>query len=179
MNTTMKCAKMIKILPKFCGRKAQKSAALSVKKTKMQSWQNFGHEQDSNYWKSNKVFWQTVRRLRGKWTHTARSIKDQNGVLLRNEKDILGTWRENIKYLSNPVTITPQNTHDVHLRKENTITAAEVSFPIKTLKGGKDGSCDEIRREMLKALNQGVLWLTRVCRVTWCSGRNRKIGKLG
>ena len=111
--------KNIKILPKFCGRKARKSAALTVKKTKMQSCQNFGHEQDpTNYLQANKVFWQTVRRLRGKWSHTARSIKDQNGVLLRNEKDILGTWRENIKHLSNPVTITPQNTYDLYLGEE-------------------------------------------------------------
>ena len=179
MDTTMKCAKMIKIPPKFCGRKARKSAALTVKKTRMQSWQNFGHEQDSNYLQANKVFWQTVRRLRGKWSHTARSIKDQNRVLLRNEKNNLGRWKEKFKYLLNLVTITPQNTHHVHLGEENTITAVEVSFPIKALKGGKDAGCDEIRREMLKALNRGILWLTRACQVAWCSGRNRKIGKLG
>ena len=168
---------MIKILPKFCGRKARKSAALTVKKTKIQSWQNFWHEQDSNYLQANKVFCKTVRRLRGRWTHTTRSIKDQNRVLLRNENSF-GRWREKFKYLLNPVTITPQNTHDVHLGEENTTTADEVSFPIKALKGGKDAGCDEIRREMLKALNRGSLWLTRACQVAWCSGRNRKIGKL-
>ena len=32
---------------------------------------------------------------------------------------------------------------------------------------------------ILKALSRGILWLTRACQVAWCSGRNRKIGKLG
>jgi len=35
--------------------------------------------------------------------------------------------------------------------------------------------CDDTRLEMLNALNRGVLWLTRVCHVAWCSIRNRKI----
>jgi len=39
--------------------------------------------------------------------------------------------------------------------------------------------CDEIEHEMLKALNQGVLWLTRVCQVAWCAGRARKDGQIG
>jgi len=28
--------------------------------------ENFGHKLDSNYWQANKVFWKTIRRLRGK-----------------------------------------------------------------------------------------------------------------
>jgi len=55
----------------------------------------------------------------------------------------------------------------VHFGKENTITPTEVSFAVKTLKGV---GCDDIRPEMLKALNRGDLWLTRVCQVAWCSG---------
>jgi len=40
------------------------------------------------------------------------------------------------------------------LGEENTITAAEVSLAVKTLKAGKAAGCDEIRPEMLKALNR-------------------------
>jgi len=39
--------------------------------------------------------------------------------------------------------------------------------------------CDKIRHEMLKALNQGVHWLTRVCHVAWCAGRARKDVQIG
>ena len=59
------------------------------------------------------------------------------------------------------------NTQVVHLGKENTITAAEV-----TLKGDKGAGYDAIRPEMPKALNrQRVLWLICVCQVAWCSGK--------
>jgi len=55
-------------------------------------WENFGHKLDSNYWQANMVFWQTIRRLRDKRSHTARSTKDQNVGWLSNERDILGRW---------------------------------------------------------------------------------------
>jgi len=68
---------------------ARTSAALMVRKSKMQSWENIRH--------ANMVFWQTIWHFRGKRSHNARSIKDQNGVLLSNEKDILGRWKEYFK----------------------------------------------------------------------------------
>jgi len=57
------------------------------------------------------------------------------------------------------------------LGEGNIITAAEASLIVKTLKAA---GCDEIRPEIPKALNHGVLWLTRVCQVSWCSGRAPK-----
>ena len=83
------------------------------------------------------MFWQTIRRLRGKRSHTARSIKDQNGVLLGNGKAILRRWREYFKDILNPVIITSPNIRKVHPREENsqnTITAADVSLAVKPLK---------------------------------------------
>ena len=46
-------------------------------------------------------------------------------------------------------------------------------------KSGKATGCDEIWPEMLKALNWGVLWLTRVCQVAWCSKRALKDWQIG
>ena len=66
-------------------------------------------------------------------SHTARPTKDQNGVLHINEEDILGRWRVHFQKFSKLVTITPLNTK-MHLREENTITAAEVFLAVKTLK---------------------------------------------
>jgi len=56
-------------------------------------------------------------------------------------------------------------------REENTINAAEVFL--------EAGGCDEIRLEMLKVLNRGVLWLTGVCQVAWYSGRASKDWQIG
>jgi len=41
-----------------------------------------------------------------------------------------------------------------HLGEVNIITAAEVLLAVKTLKASKAASCDDIRPEMLKALNR-------------------------
>ena len=45
---------------------ARKSAAQAVKMSKERSWEEFGRWLDSNYSSANKVFWQTIRRVRGK-----------------------------------------------------------------------------------------------------------------
>jgi len=50
-------------------------------------------------------------------------------------------------------------------------TAAEVFPAAKTLKAGKAAGCDEIRPEMLKALNRRVIWLSHARQVAWCSVR--------
>jgi len=47
------------------------------------------------------------------------------------------------------------------------------------MKARKAAGYGEIRHEMLKVLNHGVLWPIRVSQVDWFSGWYRKIGKLG
>ena len=44
----------------------RKAATSAVKKSKEKSWEEIGRRLDSNYFSANKVFWQTIRRLRGK-----------------------------------------------------------------------------------------------------------------
>ena len=76
--------------------------------------------------------------------------------------------REYFNNVLNGVTITPPDTHKGHLAEENTITAADVFLAVNTLQAGKAADCNGIRLEMLKALNRGVIWLTRMCQVNWC-----------
>jgi len=42
----------------------------------MQSWENCGRKQGTSYWQASEVFWQTIRRLRGKRSCADRYIKD-------------------------------------------------------------------------------------------------------
>ena len=44
----------------------QKTATSAIKKFKEKSWEEFDCRLDFNYFSANKVFWQTIRRLRGK-----------------------------------------------------------------------------------------------------------------
>ena len=73
---------------------ARKAATSAIKKSKEKSWEEFGRRLDSNYFSANKVFWQTIRRLRGKRSSITYSIKDSNGNILTDENEILSRWRE-------------------------------------------------------------------------------------
>jgi len=56
------------------------------------------------------MFCQTIQRLRGNISHTPRSIKCHNRVLLSNEVDILGRWREYFIDILNPDALTRSDT---------------------------------------------------------------------
>ena len=64
----------------------QKVAAQAVKMSKQCSWMEIGRRLDSNYLSENKLFWQTIRRLRRKSLGTTTSIKGSTGNI---EKEIL------------------------------------------------------------------------------------------
>ena len=83
--------------------KSRKVATLAAKKSKEKSWEEFGRRLDSNYFSVNKVFWQTIRRLRGKRSSITYSIKDSDGNILTDENEILSRWREYFEGLLNPV----------------------------------------------------------------------------
>ena len=152
-----------------------------VKKSKEKSREEFGRRLDSNYFSANKVFWQTIRRLRGKRSSITYSIKDSDGNILTDENEILSRWREYFKDLLNPVKVSTRDTHEVtHLGEDEVFTAAEVATAIKGIKSGKAAGEDEIRPEMLKALTgEGILWLTRVCQVAWKLGKTPRDWQTG
>ena len=121
---------------------------------------------DSNYFSANKVFWQTIRRLRGKKSSVTYSTKGSGGNILTDENEILSRWREYFEDLLNPVKASTRDTQEVTHLEEEVFTAPAVATVIKGIKSGKAAGEDEIRRKMLKALTrEGILWLTRVCQV--------------
>jgi len=102
----------------------------------MQFWEIVGHKLDSSCWQANNVFWQNIRCLRGKWYYTANSIKHTFGDLLRNEKNIRGTWVEYPKDLKLRRYHTSRQTRGA-LEEENAITTAGDFLSVKTLKARK------------------------------------------
>ena len=121
----------------------------------------FGCRLDSNYSSANKVFWQTIRKLRGKSSSTTNSVMNSSGNILSDENEIFS-----------PVRATSTDTCDtIDFGKEEVFTLTEVAPTIRGLKSGKAAVEDEIQPEMLKALNGGVPWLTKVCQVTWKLGK--------
>ena len=55
---------------------------------------------------ANKVFWQAIRRLRGKRSQATFFIEGTNGVTLKDQDAILNRWRDFFSDLLNPVNAT-------------------------------------------------------------------------
>ena len=107
---------------------ARKVAAQAVKKSKEHCWEEFGRRLDSNYLSANKVFWQTIRRLRGKMPSSTASVKDSASNIHKDEKQILSRWREYFEELLNPVEAKPTDILDmITFGEEEVFTASEVA----------------------------------------------------
>jgi exonuclease III len=154
------------------------SAKRVVAEAKASSWEAFGRKLEDDHQSANKVFWQTIRRLRKGRAPATRSIKDARGRLLTSEGEVLLRWREHFQDLYNPsdgrhgAPGPRPGAEDIDHGALNEPTLAEVQWAVRALKPGKAAGIDEIRPEMLKAMGAtGMVWLTRVCRVAWRSGR--------
>ena len=77
--------------------------------------------------------------------------------------------------LPNPVRASQNEIHEEQVEKDIWITEADVNAVIKSLKTGKAPGGDDIRPEMLKAINVcGARWLTLVCLVALKTGQALK-----
>ena len=96
-------------------------------------------------------------------------------MTLKDQDAILNRWREYFSDLSNLVDATSPQVHEEQVGEDVQITEADVNAVIKSLKTGKAPSEDDIRPEMLKAMNMhGVHWFTRVCKVACRTGQTPK-----
>jgi len=99
---------------------------------------------------ASRKFWQTVRRLRKGKQGLIQAVLCWGGELLTQTEDIVGWWNKHFEELLN-------------LTSEE---EADVTEVVKKLFIGKAPGEDEIRPEMLKALNiVGLSWLTRILSV--------------
>ena len=64
------------------------------------------------------MFWQTIRRLRGKRSRAALFIEGSNGVTLKDQDAILNRWRDYFSDLLNPVDATPIQIHEEQIGKD-------------------------------------------------------------
>ena len=118
------------------------------------------------------MFWQTIRRLHEKRSRAALFIEDSNGVTLKDRDAILNWWRDYFSDFSNPVNAIAIQIHEEQVGEDIQITEADVNAVIKSLKTGKAPGEDDIRSEMLKAMNMyGVRWLIRICKVACSTGQ--------
>ena len=81
--------------------------------------------------KQNTVFWQTIRRFRGKRSSVTYAIKDSAGNILINENEVVSRWIKYFEDLWNPIKASTHGTQEViHLGKKKVFVAAEMTTAI-------------------------------------------------
>ena len=88
---------------------------------------------ESDYRTANKVFWQTIRRLRQGWQHTLRTMKDWNREVLAARAEILGRWKEHFEELLNPPTADCDVPYSEPTCAENSLTMELLKLFLKLL----------------------------------------------
>ena len=63
---------------------ARKAVATEVKLSKERAWKEFGGGLDDDFKMANKLFWQAIRRLRGKRSQAAFFIEGSSSVTLKD-----------------------------------------------------------------------------------------------
>ena len=121
---------------------------------------------------ASKKFWQTVRRLREGKQGLAQAVFSRGGELLTQTEDIVGRWKEHFGELLNPAyTPSGEKAESESSGEAPPISLAEVTEVVKQFFSGKVPGVDEIRPEMLKALDiVGLAGLTRLFNVMWVVG---------
>ena len=96
----------------------------------------------------------------------------RGGELLTQTEDTVGQWKEHFEELLNPAnTSFGEEAESEASGEAPPISLAEVAEVVIQLFSVKAPGVDEIRPEMLKALDiVGLSWLTRLCNVAWGSG---------
>ena len=96
---------------------ARKASATKVKLSEERAWKEFGERLDDDFKMANKVFWQTIRRLREKRSQAAFFIEGSNGVTLKDQDAILNRWKEYFSELLNPAYVTSTQIHKEQVGK--------------------------------------------------------------
>ena len=114
-------------------------AAIKVELSKKRAWKEFGERLDDDLKIANKVFWQTIRRLREERSQFSSRFLHRrfNGVTLNDPDAVLNRWREYFCDLLNPVDATSTHIHKEEVVKDIHTTEADVNAVIKSLKTGK------------------------------------------
>ena len=96
------------------------------------------------------MFWQIIRRLRGKNSSTTTSIMDLKGNILRDEKEILSRYNKYFEDLLNPKRTTSIGTDTINTTdfgKKEVFTLTKMAAAIRGLESGYASGEDAIRPE--------------------------------
>ncbi|TWW77679.1 hypothetical protein D4764_12G0010690 [Takifugu flavidus] len=127
---------------------------MAVAQAKTRAWEEFGEAIKNDFWTASKRFWTTIRRLRKGKQCTVNTVYSGDGVLLTSTRDVVDRWKEYFEDLLNPTNApSSEEAGPGDLGTGSHIPGAEVAEVVKKLLSGKAPGEDEIRPDLLKALD--------------------------
>ena len=79
----------------------RKAAKEEVRKSKQNEWEKFGEKLEKDFNDNQKLFWGAMKRCRKGNSSSARHVKNSNGEMVKDEDEILDTWKEYFQNLHN------------------------------------------------------------------------------
>ena len=105
-----------------------------------------------------KGVYDATRTLSGEWKRTIDVVKDKNGKLLTNERDVQARWQEHFRDIlnrpapENPITDTDiQRAPPIDDIRTDYVQVVEIKEAIRHMKSRRSGGSDAITAELLKA----------------------------
>ena len=164
--------------------KCQK-AKEEVQKSKQRQWEMFGEKLEDNFKENQKLFWGAVKRCRRGNQCPTRHVKNNQGVLIKDDEKILEVWKEYFQSLHNQINnshMADNGNTEMNGNSDNDsndeltenqeedyeITMGELIKAKKKIKIGKAPGADGIYPEMI--VHQGMegdRLLLKVCQVAF------------
>ena len=150
--------------------------------SKRQSWEEFGEKMERDSKGNQKLFFRVLKSLRKEKSENAKQIKNKDGDILREEKEIMNRWKEYFEELLNVKCerqMGDDEEEDIMEQKEEMrgkgTRIKEVIDAIHLLKRGKVVGHDNITAEMLQNMGQnGLEMLTELFNKIWEQERTPK-----
>ena len=154
-----------------------KIVAKMVREAKKKSWEQFGELIEKAGQEGGKMFWSTMKSLRGQGKkQSMASIKNSEGNIVA-EGEVLERWRDyfddllNVGQGDSGAKLGGENLN-VFVDDETKIWSEEVKSVVKNLKNGKAAGIDDIRPEMVKNSGElGISWLHSIIDMAWETGK--------
>lgn len=151
-----------------------------VKEAKKKAWEDFGLKMEQDSKSNQKLFYKVLKSIRKGPQEVPKQIKNKNGKILTEGKEIMERWKEYFETLLSQ-TDQPLNTTEEHFLYEtdndenkeqigivDKISLEELNGAIKKLKNGKAAGHDRITAEMIKKLGElGKNLLLEVINRAW------------
>ena len=154
----------------------RQAAKEEVLKSKQMQWQKFGETLEQNYRENQKLFWGAIKRCRRGKACPVKHIQNSEGEMVKQEDQILETWRQYFEKLHNVSTddhvantnYDHDSTNSNRIAEENEITMSEMLNAKHKIKLGKAPGADGIYPEMVaKQGTEADKLLLKLCQLAW------------